>query len=208
MNALHRQLEELASLRKQGDTQNGRDTQPADDQSGEDRDESVQSRKMWRVQEPRRLSEMLDVGSETPEAAMQSMLWASRHDRWQNVADLVRLPQNIVDEIVASKGEGKPSEAEKELAHTIYSKARQLAMLGGQRDGQVWLEGGGRTDYTSMRQPNGQTYEYSNVVHFQLCGSTDPSNPRATHHTDFYFTQTPEGWKYVLPGVSPEIKAQ
>lgn len=157
----------------------------------------------WNLREPRRLSELEDAGRNTPEAAMQTLLWAATNGQFEKVAEMTHLPANSLDE-AQTEGRLLP-EAKTQLAAIVLAPAQGMAQLGGEPDGAVWLENGATT---RLRQTNqdGSFFEYDQVVSFQLTGSPDPSDKSATRHTSFYFTETSDGWKYVIPGISPEIR--
>ena len=160
------------------------------------RSQTQPSHPAWKLREPRRFEEFQNVGNETPEATAETVLWAA-YNNSTNLLDMIHMPADVF------------RKAQEEGTLEILPRALGAKILVGAsaikgEPGQVWLDGGQETTFTST----GTTWTnttYAGVVNFHLSGRADPNDPTTERNTDMLFAKIDEVWKLVIPGFSPQI---
>ncbi|MDQ6630461.1 MAG: sigma-70 family RNA polymerase sigma factor [Verrucomicrobiota bacterium] len=154
-------------------------------------------RAAWKLRELRKIEELHNVGNEVPEAAAESVLWAAQSQP-TNLLNMVHLPPEL---LAQARDEGISDILAQQLASRLLLILR-VATKGDSQ--QLWLDGGGVTDFT-QEGANGTKTSYADVVDFHLSGRTKIDDPASENHTDLLFKKIDGEWKLVIPGVSPEI---
>jgi len=145
-----------------------------------------QQSKVWRNGESRRVDDFHDVGALTVEACFESVIWAVKNNP-QRLLNLVHLPENIPAD--ASAG---PDLAKLIALRTLWGDSPMQ---------EVSLRGGGTIKY-ARNDGDQQTIIHDDLKSFFLVGRLLDGR-EVEIRNGMYFGEFPEGWKMIIPDLSP-----
>ena len=162
----------------------------------------------WALREQRKFNEFQNVGTDTAEAAAETVLWAAQNNA-TNLLDFISLPTELLEE---SKTNGLTEVFTRQLAAKILFQASVVTKGGAQSA--VWIDayhnsgGNPTTDPTSgsfTETNEKEKFSYYGVMDFKLCGRSDINDPLTERFTTFPFAKINGAWRLIIPGVSPEL---
>jgi len=150
----------------------------------------------WKLREPRKLTDFQDVGSETPEATVETILWAAQNNS-PNLLGMIHLPEELLSK---AKTDGQTDTLTRQLAAQLVGQASDVAKDDEQ---QIWLDDGNKTDFSHIT-PNA-TNEYYTVIKFNLSGRRNLDDSSTEHYNHLLLAKIDGLWRLVIPGLSPDI---
>ena len=167
----------------------------------------------WKPGTPRRLEEMSDVGQATPEAALQTTIWAALANP-QRLMDLVHLPApgsthperlEQMRQAMANSYTNVDWALVKEVTieRSDYSKHKHFDLVK-DKDGNIHQHAGDFDDYVEVHI-NYPGREEAGAAREKLSETDLEENPLADLlPTRWRFTRVGEEWRQVIPGASPD----
>lgn len=150
----------------------------------------AQQPKVWRNGESRRVDDFHDVGALTAEACFESLIWAVKNNP-QRLMELVHLPENVGTDATLRAS-----------ASTDLAKMIALTTLWGDKPMQEVSLRGGRTIKYARNDGDQQTIIHDDLKSFFLVGQL-LNGREEENHNNMFFHAFPEGWKLVIPDLSP-----
>ena len=150
----------------------------------------------WKLREPRKLTDFQDVGSETPEATVETILWAAQNNS-PNLLGMIHLPEELLSK---AKTDGQTDTLTRQLAAQLVGQASDVAKDDEQ---QIWLDDGNKTDFSHIT-PNA-TNEYYTVIKFNLSGRRNLDDSSTEHYNHLLLAKIDGLWRLVIPGLSPDM---
>lgn len=146
--------------------------------------------------ERRRLDDFHDAGAKTAEAAFETLVWAARNAP-ERLVELIHLPDNVRNnpDVLASAGPG--------LAEII----NQVVFNGQTKWQELSLRGGGETKFVEKNA------DKTNIVFDQVRSyfliAWDTAGSESENHNNIFFKEFPgEGWRLMLPNLSPSTSTK
>ncbi len=157
---------------------------------------ATRPRSTWKLREPRKLTDFQDVGSETPEATVETILWAAQNNS-PNLLGMIHLPEELLSK---AKTDGQTDTLTRQLADRLIEQASNVAKDDEQH---VWIDGGIEADTTTITL-NG-TNNYAKVINFNLSGRRNLDDSSTEHYNHLLLAKIDGLWRLVIPGLSPDI---
>lgn len=198
VDRLNRMVEELAQL-------NSRTQQLAAREKAELDEANSRSDQAWKLGERKRLSQLSYAGRNTPEAALESVLWASRESHWKELLDSIDLSAEVVAEQTAN---GTIDQFAHSIAGALYSLVRTTSVsatgspetdlvLRGERGTAAvnTFVGGVFPGQPPAREPE-DTYDGALEL---LLVPVNSEGHEVERGVSFYLREFEDGWKVIMP---------
>jgi len=162
--------------------------------------QATASRSAWKLREPRRADEFQNVGSETPEAAAETLLWAAQKEPMQ-LLNMVHLPEDLIQ-----RRQENPENMIK-FVEDLATRVRSFTRFIGDSPHPIWLEGENRLNgvlaVTGMADGTIVTNRYDRLISFRVTAGENIDDANTQRHMDMHLFKMNGQWKLVIPGISP-----